>query len=48
MWWIKVAVQEYILVKLGTSANQKNLFFNLRSTLPKSVCRKRANRWEIG
>src|ERR1700719_1471829 len=35
MWWIKAAVQEYILrswslVKMGTTANQKRLFFNLR------------------
>ncbi|RAI04527.1 RNA polymerase sigma factor RpoH [Acuticoccus sediminis] len=35
MWWIKAAIQEYILrswslVKLGTTANQKRLFFNLR------------------
>jgi RNA polymerase sigma-32 factor len=35
MWWIKAAIQEYILrswslVKLGTTANQKKLFFNLR------------------
>ena len=35
MWWIKAAMQEYILrswslVKLGTTANQKKLFFNLR------------------
>ena len=35
MWWIKAAIQEYILrswslVKMGTTANQKNLFFNLR------------------
>src|SRR5260370_3008592 len=35
MWWIKAAIQEYILrswslVKIGTSANQKKLFFNLR------------------
>ena len=35
MWWIKAAIQEYILrswslVKMGTSANQKKLFFNLR------------------
>jgi RNA polymerase sigma-32 factor len=34
-WWIKAAIQEYILrswslVKLGTTANQKKLFFNLR------------------
>src|SRR5512142_1941107 len=35
MWWIKASIQEYILrtwslVKLGTTANQKKLFFNLR------------------
>jgi RNA polymerase sigma-32 factor len=35
VWWIKAAIQEYILhswslVKMGTSANQKKLFFNLR------------------
>lgn len=35
MWWIKAAIQEYILrswslVKMGTTANQKRLFFNLR------------------
>jgi RNA polymerase sigma-32 factor len=35
MWWIKAAIQEYILrswslVKLGTTARQKKLFFNLR------------------
>jgi RNA polymerase sigma-32 factor len=35
MWWIKAAIQEYILrswslVKIGTTANQKKLFFNLR------------------
>ena len=35
MWWIKAAIQEYILrswslVKMGTTANQKKLFFNLR------------------
>src|SRR5215813_2402330 len=33
-WWIKTAIQEYILrswslVKMGTTANQKKLFFNL-------------------
>ena len=33
-WWIKAAIQEYILrswslVKIGTTANQKKLFFNL-------------------
>ena len=36
MWWIKAAIQEYILhswslVKIGTTAAQKKLFFNLRS-----------------
>src|SRR3954454_8773996 len=35
MWWIKASIQEYILrswslVKLGTTAAQKKLFFNLR------------------
>jgi RNA polymerase sigma-32 factor len=39
MWWIKAAIQEYILrswslVKLGT-ANQKKLFFNLRKAKSK-------------
>src|SRR6201987_2076348 len=34
-WWIKAAIQEYILrswslVKMGTSANQRKVFFNLR------------------
>ena len=37
MWWIKAAIQEYILrswslVKMGTTANQKKVFFNLRKT----------------
>jgi RNA polymerase sigma-32 factor len=37
MWWIRAAIQEYILrswslVKIGTTANQKKLFFNLRRT----------------
>jgi RNA polymerase sigma-32 factor len=40
MWWIKAAIQEYILrswslVKLGTTANQKKLFFNLRKAKSK-------------
>jgi RNA polymerase sigma-32 factor len=40
MWWIKAAIQEYILrswslVKMGTSANQKKLFFNLRKAKSK-------------
>ena len=35
MWWIRAAMQEYILrswslVKIGTTASQKKLFFNLR------------------
>ena len=35
MWWIKASIQEYVLrswslVKMGTTANQKRLFFNLR------------------
>jgi len=35
MWWIRASIQEYILrswslVKLGTTASQKKLFFNLR------------------
>jgi RNA polymerase sigma-32 factor len=35
IWWIKANIQEYILrswslVKIGTTANQKKLFFNLR------------------
>ena len=40
MWWIKAAIQEYILrswslVKMGTTANQKKLFFNLRKAKSK-------------
>ena len=49
MWWIKAAIQEYILrswslVKMGTTANQKKLFFNLRKAkskirrLRKAIC----------
>src|SRR2546430_135195 len=35
MWWIRASIQEYILrswslVKMGTTVNQKKLFFNLR------------------
>jgi RNA polymerase sigma-32 factor len=35
MWWIRASIQEYILrswslVKMGTTAAQKKLFFNLR------------------
>src|SRR6516165_11783827 len=40
MWWIKAAIQEYILrswslVKMGTTANQKKLFFKLRKAKSK-------------
>jgi RNA polymerase sigma-32 factor len=36
MWWIRACIQDYILrswsmVKIGTTANQKKLFFKLRS-----------------
>ena len=36
MWWIRASIQEFILhswslVKIGTTASQKKLFFNLRS-----------------
>jgi RNA polymerase sigma-32 factor len=40
MWWIKAAIQEYVLrswslVKMGTTTNQKKLFFNLRKAKSK-------------
>src|SRR5881628_554729 len=40
VWWIKAAIQEYILrswslVKIGTTANQKKMFFNLRKAKSK-------------
>src|SRR5438445_5725178 len=40
MWWIKAAIQEYILrswslVKMGTTVNQKKVFFNLRKAKSK-------------
>src|SRR6266699_2586989 len=40
VWWIKASIQEYILrswslVKMGTPANQKKLFFNLRKAKSK-------------
>src|SRR6478752_7243945 len=40
VWWIKAAIQQYILrslslVKMGTSANQKKVFFNLRKAQSK-------------
>src|SRR2546426_5349854 len=36
MWWIRASIQEYILrswslVRMGTTTNQKKLFFNLRN-----------------
>src|SRR6058998_3899552 len=39
-WWIKASIQEFILrswslVKMGTTANQKKLFFNLRKAKSK-------------
>src|SRR5262247_2470886 len=41
-WWIKAAIQEYILrswslVKMGTTVNQKKLFFNLRKAKSKII-----------
>lgn len=47
MWWIKAAIQEYVLhswslVKMGTTAAQKKLFFNLRKI------KNRLNRMEQG
>ena len=40
VWWIKAAIQEHILrswslVKMGTTANQKKVFFNLRKAQSK-------------
>ena len=40
MWWIRASIQEYVLrswslVKLGTTASQKKLFFNLRKAKSK-------------
>src|SRR5438552_14979625 len=40
MWWIRASIQEYILrswslVRTGTTANQKKLFFNLRKAKSK-------------
>jgi RNA polymerase sigma-32 factor len=45
VWWIKAAIQEYILrswspVKLGTTTNQKKLFFNLRKAKSKVSVRE--------
>jgi RNA polymerase sigma-32 factor len=41
MWWIRASIQEYILrswslVKMGTTAAQKKLFFNLRKPRARS------------
>src|SRR5258708_15889321 len=40
MWWIRASIHDYILrswslVKIGTTANQKKLFFKLRSAKSK-------------
>jgi RNA polymerase sigma-32 factor len=40
MWWIRASIQDYVLrswslVKIGTTANQKKLFFKLRSAKSK-------------
>ncbi len=40
IWWIRASIQEYVLrswslVKIGTTANQKKLFFNLRKAKSK-------------
>ena len=40
MWWIKASIQEYVLrssslVRMGTTVNQKKLFFNLRKAKSK-------------
>ncbi|HVG52049.1 MAG TPA: RNA polymerase sigma factor RpoH [Xanthobacteraceae bacterium] len=45
MWWVKASIQEYILrswslVKMGTTANQKKLFFNLRKATCKISARE--------
>jgi RNA polymerase sigma-32 factor len=45
MWWIKASIQEYILrswslVKMGTTANQKRLFFNLRKVKSRIQARR--------
>ena len=51
MWWIRASIQEYILrtwsqVKMGTTAAQKKLFFNLRkakSQIGRASCRERVS-----
>ena len=63
MWWIRAAIQEYVLhswslVKMGTTAAQKKLFFNLRKLkgrmeeleqgdLPAATVRAIANELEV-
>jgi RNA polymerase sigma-32 factor len=42
MWWIRASIQEYVvrswsLVRIGTTANQKKLFFNLRKARARIV-----------
>lgn len=42
MWWIRASIQDYVvrsrsLVKIGTTAAQKNLFFNLRRRIGEMV-----------
>jgi RNA polymerase sigma-32 factor len=46
MWWIRASIQDYILrswslVKIGTTANQKKLFFKLRSAKSKIIQKRR-------
>ncbi|MBO39279.1 MAG: RNA polymerase factor sigma-32 [Rhodospirillaceae bacterium] len=59
MWWIRAAIQDYIirsrsLVKIGTTAAQKSLFFNIRrrmaerpweDSLPEELARNLAKRF---
>ena len=59
MWWIRAAIQDYVirsrsLVKIGTTAAQKSLFFNIRrrmaerpweDTLPEELARNLAARF---
>ena len=47
-WWIKAAIQDYVLrswslVKIGTTANQKKLFFNLAKANAASRRSRKAN-----
>jgi len=58
MWWIKAAIQEYVLrswslVKIGSSAAQKRLFFNLRKLKQKigangGISEKGLNNEQVG